>query len=129
MDRRQPTLPAAAAAVAPTPAETPPASEDPAAVDEHPQRRREWSGAWRSVVLPVLAVAAIAGGILYWESRGQGAIETADGVQSLGLAPLPADRNPTGTRPEAAEGKPAPDFILRGDDGATVRLSDLRGRP
>src|SRR5215211_8520503 len=111
MDRRQTVRPAASSAAASASVETLPASEDPAAVDEHPQRRREWSGAWRSVVLPVLAVATIAGGILYWESRGQGAIETADGVQSLGLAPLPADRNPTSARPEAAEGKPAPDFI------------------
>src|SRR5215208_4002826 len=126
MDRRQPTLPAAAAAVAPTPAETPPASEDPAAVDERPQRRREWSGPWRSVVVPVLAVAAIAGGILYWESRGQASVETADGPQTLGIVALPADRNPTGAKPDAAEGKPAPDFILRDGDGATVRLSDLR---
>ena len=28
-----------------------------------------------------------------------------------------------------AEGKPAPDFTLTADDGATVKLSKLRGRP
>jgi thioredoxin-dependent peroxiredoxin len=27
------------------------------------------------------------------------------------------------------EGKPAPDFALEADDGRTVRLSDLRGKP
>jgi len=27
------------------------------------------------------------------------------------------------------EGKPAPDFELRSDNGETVRLSELRGKP
>jgi hypothetical protein len=38
-------------------------------IDEQPQRRRVWRGALRSVVLPLLVVAAIAGAIWWIDYR------------------------------------------------------------
>ena len=37
----------------------------PVEVDESPQRRRVWRGPWRSVILPLVVVGAIAGAI-WW---------------------------------------------------------------
>ena len=37
-----------------------------------PQRRREWSGALRSVGLPLIAVALIVGAVAYFELRHDG---------------------------------------------------------
>lgn len=107
------------------------APDEPALdIDEHPQRRRQWSGPWRSVVLPVLAVTVIAAAVYYVEARPAGSTVISEGdTVALGLLPLPADKNPTGARPEASKGKPAPDFVLRTSDGGILRLSDLRGQP
>lgn len=102
------------------------ASEVLADVDEHPQRRREWSGVWMSLVLPVLIVAAIVAALWYWQSRGGGSAQPADG---LGIVVLPAEKNPTGREPAAEKGRAAPDFVLATLDGSTLRLSDLQGRP
>jgi peroxiredoxin len=102
---------------------------DDAGIDDQPQRRREWSGPWRSIVLPVLTVAAIAGGIFVLQTRGGGSVVTDGGVTALGPLSLPADKHPAGARVAAAEGRLAPDFILQRLDGGTLRLSDLRGRP
>src|SRR5512141_1671340 len=46
-----------------------------------------------------------------------------------GGAPLASRAHPTERIPVIEEGKPAPDFELETDDGATVKLSDLRGKP
>jgi cytochrome c biogenesis protein CcmG/thiol:disulfide interchange protein DsbE len=100
-------------------------ADAPEAIDERPHRRREWSGAGRSVALPLLIVAAIVGAVWYLEG-GRGS-ETAK-VDGYGIVALDADRNPTG-RPAVAEiGRAAPDFLLRTLDGRELRLSDLRGR-
>lgn len=103
--------------------------DDQAEIDDQPQRRREWSGPWRSIVLPVLTVVAIAGGIFMLQTRGGGTAVSDGGVAALGPLPLPVDKHPAGARVAAAEGRLAPDFILQRVDGGTLRLSDLRGRP
>ena len=102
-----------------------PEAEAPEAIDERPHRRREWSGAGRSVVLPLLIVAAIVAAVWYLEV-GRGSDAAKD--DGFGIVALDAGRNPTG-RPAVAEtGRAAPDFLLRTLDGGELRLSDLRGR-
>ena len=93
--------------------------------DDRPQRRREWSGGLRSVVVPLLAVAAIVGAVWFLQRGRDDSGARGDG---LGIVELPAAKNPTGRPPVAEEGRAAPDFALRTLDGATIRLSDLRGR-
>ncbi len=95
-------------------------------VEERPQNRREWSGALRSLILPLLLVATIVGGLYYMEQgRGSGG-RAADGT---GVVALPANKNATGRSPSTEVGRAAPDFVLATPDGATLRLSDLQGKP
>ncbi len=96
-------------------------------MEERPQRRREWSGALRSIVLPLAILAAIVGGLWYWDSRGGGGITGGD--DRFGVVELPADKNPTGKKPLAEVGRAAPDFLLETPRGDTLRLSDLQGQP
>ena len=92
--------------------------------DERPHRRREWSGAGRSVLLPLLIVGAIVAAIWYLEV-GRDSGNAGDGY---GIVALDAAHNPTG-RPAAADvGRAAPDFRLQRLGGGEVRLSDLRGQ-
>jgi peroxiredoxin len=102
----------------------PPAQED---LEERPQRRREWSGPMRSIVLPLAILAAIVGGLWYWDSRDGGGTGGEDG--RFGVVELPEDKNPTGKKPLAEVGRAAPDFLLETPQGGTLRLSDLQGQP
>lgn len=95
-------------------------------LDERPQRRREWSGALRSVGLPLLVVALIVGAVWYLQA-GRGGV-TAKPEAGLGVMPLEPRRNHTGKPPSAEKGRAAPDFRLATLDGRTVRLSDLQGK-
>ena len=67
-------------------------------VEERPQNRREWSGALRSIVLPLLLVATIVGGLYYVEQRRGGGGRAADGT---GVVELPAEKNTTGRSPSS----------------------------
>lgn len=95
-------------------------------VEERPQNRREWSGALRSLLLPVLIVVTIVGGLFYIEQRRGGGAQVAAG---LGIVELPAGANATGRSPSSDVGRAAPDFVLETPDGGRLRLSDLRGKP
>lgn len=95
-------------------------------VEERPQNRREWSGALRSLVLPVLLVGTIVGGLFYLEQRRGGGAHDANGFGTVALA---AALNPTGKSASSDVGRAAPDFLLETPDGAQLRLSDLRGHP
>ena len=103
---------------------------EPSDVDEAPQRRRVWAGPWRSVVLPLVVVAAIVGAIWYIESRGLPFVESGSSTGSGDYGPvaLPPERNPTDGDPSAEKGRAAPDFLLEKLDGGTLRLSDLQGK-
>ncbi|MGH2585269.1 MAG: hypothetical protein ACRDJE_10185, partial [Dehalococcoidia bacterium] len=69
-------------------------------VDERPNRRREWSGGLRSVLLPVAIVGAIVFALWYLE-RGPGGGGGA-ASDDFGVLALDAPLNPTG-RAAAAE--------------------------
>jgi peroxiredoxin len=103
---------------------TTPETDAPDLVDERPHRRREWSGAGRSVVLPLLIVAAIVAAVWYFEfGRDDGGGEAA----GYGIVALDAALNSTGRPPVAETGRAAPDFHLSRLGGGDLRLSDLRG--
>src|SRR5688572_29862598 len=93
-------------------------------LEDRPQSRREWSGWFRSLVLPLAIVVAIVGGLLVYESRGE---EEAD--SPYGTVALAAAKNPTGRPPAAEAGRAAPDFLLNTLEGTDLHLSDLQGRP
>ncbi|HLG10369.1 MAG TPA: redoxin domain-containing protein [Dehalococcoidia bacterium] len=98
--------------------------EETPELESRPQSRREWSGALRSIVLPVGLVVAIVGVLLYVQSGG-GSSED-DG---FGTVALPEAKNVTAQTPNARDGRAAPDFLLRQLDGEPLRLSDLQGQP
>jgi cytochrome c biogenesis protein CcmG/thiol:disulfide interchange protein DsbE len=95
-------------------------------VEERPQNRRQWSGALRSLVLPLLLVATIVGALYYVEQRRGDSNRAAD---ATGIVTLPAEKNATGRSPSTEIGRAAPDFLLATPDGGRLRLSDLQGRP
>lgn len=94
-------------------------------IDARPQSRREWNGYLRSLVLPVGLVVIIVGGLLYLQSNHGGNTQES----GFGTVALPAALNPTGKSPSAADGRAAPDFLLRTIQGNPLRLSDLQGKP
>ena len=104
--------------------ETPPENDLPE-IDERPQRRREWSGGGRSVLLPLVIVGAIVVAV-WWLERGRGGGD--DAADGYGIVALEAERNATGRAPAAEIGRSAPDFRLARLDGGDLRLSDLRGK-
>jgi peroxiredoxin len=94
-------------------------------LESRPQSRREWSGWFRSLVLPIaLLIAIVAGLLIYQSMRGSDAAD-----DDFGIVALPQNLNTTGAAPAALEGRAAPDFLLESLAGDELRLSDFRGRP
>jgi peroxiredoxin len=100
--------------------------DDVSGIEERPQNRREWSGPLRSLVLPLLIVAAVVGALLYIE-RGRGGAGVDSG--GYGVVALPEALNTTGRGVSSDVGRAAPDFLLETPEGGELRLSDLRGKP
>ena len=98
----------------------------PMEVDEAPQRRRVWRGPWRSVVLPLVVVGAIAGAIWWLDYRPDSGSSPYDA--RFGPVEMPAGLVPAGMKVEAKKGSLAPDFLLMELGGGDFRLSDLRGK-
>ena len=76
-------------------------------------------------MLPLAVVAAILGGLWYWQSRGGGVVDD----ERFGIVELPAAKNPTGRSPASDIGRAGPDFLLEKPGGGTLRLSDFQGQP
>ena len=89
-----------------------------------PQRRLNWPGILRGLVVPLAVLALIVGGLWYWQERGSGTSNDA-----YGTVALPESKNPTGRSPAPKAGRAAPDFVLEKLGGGTLRLSDLQGHP
>ncbi len=100
-------------------------TSDPVELEQRPQGRRQWSGWFSSVVLPVAVVLAIIGVLVYFQTR------SSDGERGgfYGAVDLPPAKNATAKTPSAEGDRAAPDFLLQTLDGASLRLSDLQGQP
>ncbi len=98
----------------------------PPEVEETVQRRRVWRGPWRSLVFPLLVVAAIAAAIWWLEYRPDSGSFAGD--VRYGPVELPAVLMAPGMEVSPKAGSLAPDFLLETLDGGEVRLSDLRGK-
>ncbi|MBI1885362.1 MAG: TlpA family protein disulfide reductase [Chloroflexi bacterium] len=84
---------------------------------------------WRSVLLPVVVIAAIAFVIWWLEYRpGEEAVSPLTG-ERYGAVSLPARLVRAGFDVGPEEGKLAPNFLLPTLDGGELRLSRLRGKP
>jgi thiol-disulfide isomerase/thioredoxin len=101
--------------------------DDVSGIEERPQNRREWSGALRSLALPLLIVATIVGVLLYVERLR----DSDDGgvAGGYGTVELPVGLRPAGSSLGTEVGDVAPDFLLQTPDGGEIRLSELRGTP
>ena len=104
--------------------------------EDRPQSRREWRGALRGIVVPLMVVAAIVGSI--WLLENDGDLPFLAGSNG-GPGPIPDDATYVSLESQGIKlgakdgpapkiGEPAPDFALTDLDGNLVRLSDLRGK-
>lgn len=93
--------------------------------DEHPQRRREYSGPASTLGVAALVIVIVGFAIWFFEFRPAGESGSLH-VEGLGIVDAPGTSQ--GPGPAAREGRIAPDFRLATTTGGELRLSDLRGR-
>jgi len=92
-----------------------------------PRRRARF---WRSVIFPLLVVAAIAA-VIWWLEYRPGADQPPTSPisgEQYGPATLPAALVPPGLEVGPQVGKLGPNFLLELLDSGELRLSDLRGK-
>jgi thiol-disulfide isomerase/thioredoxin len=94
--------------------------------DPRPQRRREYSGAWSTLGVAAVIIAAVAFAIWWFEFRGGDGATVDSGA--FGIVPLPPEANPTGEPPAPRDGRAAPNFLLADLDGQAETLTDYRGK-
>lgn len=103
-------------------------------LSERPQSRREWHGVWRSLGLPLVAVALIAGAIWFIGSRrdlpfvGGGSSNAGQADTTFFSLESQGIKLGAAGGPAPKVGELAPDFTLQDTDGKVVRLSDFRGQ-
>lgn len=94
-----------------------------------PRRRRSWTRSFiRRVVIPALAIMAIAGIIWWLDASGSAGVSPQSGV-GYGPVDLPAALSAPQLSVGTDAGNLAPDFLLEGLDGGDVQLSKFRGQP
>lgn len=99
-------------------------------------REEQWVGRLRYVVVPILAVLAIAAAIYFLEDKsnvsepGQGPAQAASGGATGASRPVQvnASSEELARTPAPRVGFPAPDFTLANLDGKPTKLSDFRGQ-
>ena len=95
--------------------------------EDHPQRRREYSGPGSTLGVAALVVIVVGVALWWFEFRDDAGSGGADTGDSRGIVALPDELNPTGQSPPAREGGAAPNFLLDALEGEALRLTSLRG--
>lgn len=103
-------------------------ASEPLEAEQAPPPLRPRRGPWRTVLFPLLVIAAIAA-VIWWLEYRPDAGSTSPAGERYGPVSLPSALLPPGADVLPKEGALAPDFLLETLDGDELRLSDLRGQP
>ncbi|MBI2912417.1 MAG: TlpA family protein disulfide reductase [Chloroflexi bacterium] len=103
-------------------------ASEPLGAEPAPLPRRAGRGPWRTVIFPLLVIAAIAA-VIWWIDYRPGGGSSSSTGERYGPVELPPALVAAGADVSPKEGALAPDFLLERLDGGDLRLSDYRGQP